>query len=99
MTWKDTAKASAGQAGYWGSFIGGLFGILGGAGLLFIPGVGSVMVAGGLVGVLAEWIEGMIIGGAGAAGAGGLVGALVGLGIPKEKAIKYETAIKAGSLH
>ncbi|MEH2091824.1 general stress protein [Nostoc sp.] len=28
LTWKDTAKAGAGEAGYWGSFFGGLFGIL-----------------------------------------------------------------------
>jgi hypothetical protein len=96
LTWKDTAKVGAGQAGYWGSFIGGLFGILSGVGLLFIPGVGPVIVAGHVVGVLAGWIEGMIVGGVGAAVAGGLVGALVGLGIPKEKALKYETAIKAG---
>lgn len=96
FTWKDGAKIGAGQAGYWGSFIGGLFGILSGVGLLFIPGVGPVIVAGHVVGVLAGWIEGMIVGGVGAAVAGGLVGALVGLGIPKEKALKYETEIKAG---
>ncbi|MBW4692699.1 MAG: DUF1269 domain-containing protein [Lyngbya sp. HA4199-MV5] len=96
FTWKDTAKAGAGEAGYWGSFFGGLFGILTGVGLLFVPGVGPVIVAGHVAGVLAGWIEGLIIGGVGAAVAGGLVGALVGLGIPKEKALKYETEIKAG---
>lgn len=96
FTWKDTAKAGAGEAGYWGSFFGGLFGILTGVGLLFVPGVGPVIVAGHAAGVLAGWIEGMIVGGVGAAVAGGLVGALVGLGIPKEKALKYETEIKAG---
>ncbi|MBD2158789.1 general stress protein [Leptolyngbya sp. FACHB-16] len=96
LTWKDTAKTGAGEAGYWGTFFGGLFGILTGVGLLFIPGVGPVIVAGHAVGVLAGWIEGMIVGGVGAAVAGGLVGALVGLGIPKEQALKYETEIKAG---
>lgn len=96
LTWKDTAKVGAGEAGYWGSFFGGLFGILTGVGLLFIPGVGPVIVAGHVVGVLAGWIEGMVVGGVGAAVAGGLVGALVGLGIPKDKALKYETDIKAG---
>lgn len=96
LTWKDTASLGAGSAGYWGSFFGGLFGILTGAGLLFIPGVGPVIIAGHIVGVLAGWIEGMVIGGVGAAIAGGLVGALVGLGIPKDKALKYETEIKAG---
>ena len=64
--------------------------------MLFIPGVGPVIVAGHAAGVLAGWIEGMIVGGVGAAVAGGLVGALVGLGIPKEQALKYETEIKAG---
>ena len=96
LTWKDTAKAGAGEAGYWGSFFGGLFGILTGVGLLFIPGVGPVIVAGHAAGVLAGWLEGMILGGVGAAVAGGLVGALVGLGIPKEQALKYETEIKVG---
>jgi hypothetical protein len=96
LTWKDTAKAGAGEAGYWGTFFGGLFGILTGVGLLFVPGVGPVIVAGHIAGVLAGWIEGMIVGGVGAAVAGGLVGALVGLGIPKEQALKYETEIKAG---
>jgi hypothetical protein len=96
LTWKDTAKAGAGEAGYWGTFFGGLFGILTGVGLLFVPGVGPVIVAGHVAGVLAGWIEGMIVGGVGAAVAGGLVGALVGLGIPKEQALKYETEIKAG---
>ncbi|CAN1210355.1 general stress protein [Tumidithrix helvetica PCC 7403] len=97
LTWKDTAKTGAEGAGYWGSFFGGLFGILSGAGALFIPGVGPVVIAGPVVGVLAGWLEGMIIGGVGAAVGGGLVGALVGLGIPKEKALKYEIGIKAGN--
>jgi hypothetical protein len=97
LTWKDTAKAGAGAAGYWGTFLGGLFGILTGAGVLFIPGVGPVVVVGPIVGVLAGWIEGMIVGGVGAAIVGGLAGVLVGLGIPKDKALKYETEIKAGN--
>ncbi|MBW4444826.1 MAG: general stress protein [Plectolyngbya sp. WJT66-NPBG17] len=96
FTWKDTAKAGAKEAGYWGTFFGSFFGILTGAGLLFVPGVGPVIVAGHVAGALAVWIEGMIVGGVGAAVAGGLVGALVGLGIPKEQALKYETEIKAG---
>ena len=96
LTWKDTAKAGAGEAGYWGTFFGGLFGILTGVGLLFIPGVGPVIVAGHVAAVLAGWLEGMIVGGMGAAVAGGLVGALVGLGIPKDQALKYETEIRAG---
>lgn len=45
LTWKDAAKSGAGAANYWGSFLGGLFGILAGARLLFVPGVGQVIVA------------------------------------------------------
>ena len=96
LTWKDAAKSGAGAAGYWGSFFGGLFGILAGAGLLFVPGVGQVIIAGPIVGVLAGWLEGMLVGGVGAAVVGGLTGALIGLGIPKEQALKYEFDIKAG---
>ena len=96
LTWKDTAKVGAIATGYWGSFFGGLFGILAGAGMLFVPGVGQVIVAGPIVGVLAGWLEGIIVGGVGAAVVGGLAGALAGLGIPKEQALKYEIEIKAG---
>jgi uncharacterized membrane protein len=39
LSWKDTAKAGAAGGGYWGSFVGGLFGILAGAGVIFIPGM------------------------------------------------------------
>ncbi len=64
--------------------------------MLFVPGVGQVIVAGPIVGVLAGWLEGIIVGGVGAAVVGGLAGALAGLGIPKEQALKYEIEIKAG---
>ncbi len=39
LTWKDTAKVEATGGAYWGTFVGGLFGILAGAGVLFIPGI------------------------------------------------------------
>ncbi|UFP93280.1 general stress protein [Gloeobacter morelensis] len=96
LTWRDTAKEGAVSAGYWGGFFGGLFGILVGAGVLFIPGVGQVVIAGPIAGVLAGWLEGLLLGAAGGAAAGGLVGALVGLGIPEGKAIKYDSDIQAG---
>jgi uncharacterized membrane protein len=96
LTWKDTAKAGAAGSGYWGSFVGGLFGILAGAGVLFIPGMAPIVVAGPIAGVLAGWLEGTLVGGAGAAAVGGLVGALGGLGIPKHEVLKYEAKIQAG---
>ncbi len=96
LTWKDTAKAGAAGGGYWGSFVGGLFGILAGAGVLFIPGVAPIIIAGPIAGVLAGWLEGTLVGAAGAAAVGGLAGALAGLGIPKHELVKYETQIQAG---
>jgi hypothetical protein len=96
LTWKDTAKAGATGGGYWGSFVGGLFGILAGAGVLFIPGMAPIVISGPIVGLLAGWLEGTLVGGAGAGAVGGLAGALGGLGIPKHEVLKYETKIQAG---
>jgi uncharacterized membrane protein len=96
LTWKDTAKAGATGGAYWGSFVGGLFGILAGAGVVFIPGMAPLVIAGPIAGVLAGWLEGTLVGGAGAAAVGGLAGALGGLGIPKHEVVKYETQIQAG---
>lgn len=96
LTWQDVATDGAKGAGYWGSFVGGLFGILAGAGVLFIPGVGQVVIAGPVVGVLAGWLEGTLAGAAGGAAIGGLAGALSGLGIPKGEIIKYEAKIESG---
>ena len=96
LTWKDTAKAGAAGGGYWGSFIGGLFGILAGAGVLFIPGMAPIIIAGPVAGVLAGWLEGTLVGAAGAAAVGGLAGALGGIGSPRNEVLKYETQIEAG---
>lgn len=96
LTWKDTAQAGAAASGYWGSFVGGLFGILAGAGVLFIPGMAPLIIADPITGVLAGWLEGTLVGGAGAAAVGGLAGALAGLGIPSHEVLKYETQIQAG---
>ena len=96
LSWKDTSKAGAAGGAYWGTFVGGLFGILAGAGIIFIPGMAPLIIAGPITGVLAGWLEGTLVGGAGAAAIGGLVGALGGLGIPKNEVLKYETKIQAG---
>jgi uncharacterized membrane protein len=96
LSWQDTSKAGATGGVYWGTFFGGLFGILVGAGVIFIPGMAPLVIAGPITGVLAGWLEGTIVGGAGAAAIGGLAGALGGLGIPKNEVLKYETKIQAG---
>ena len=84
----DYAKAGAGT----GAWFGGLFGLLVGAAFLILPGVGPVVVAGPLAAALLAGLEGAIAGTA----LGSLAGALVGWGVPKDRALKYETQIKGG---
>jgi hypothetical protein len=73
-----------------GGAIGGTLGLLAGIGALAIPGVGPLIAAGPIVGLLA---------GVGAGGAvGTLVGALVGMGIPEYEAKRYEGRVKDGGI-
>ena len=80
---------------YWGklgAFWGGVWGLLVGAAVLFIPGVGPIIVAGSVVTWIAAALEGaLVVGGLSALGAG-----LYSLGIPKDSIVKYETSVKAG---
>ncbi|GGA80548.1 hypothetical protein GCM10011507_34710 [Edaphobacter acidisoli] len=73
-----------------GGIVGGTLGLLVGIGVIAIPGVGPLIVAGPIIAALA---------GLGAGGAvGGIVGALVGLGIPEYEAKRYEGAVKDGGI-
>ena len=80
---------------YWGkmgAFWGGIWGLLFGAAFFAIPGVGPVLIAGPLVTWIVGALEGaIVVGGLSAIGAG-----LYSIGIPKDSALKYETAIKGG---
>lgn len=71
-----------------GGVVGGLVGLIGSLTALTIPGVGP-LVAGG---ALASTLTGGVVG----AAAGGLVGALVGLGIPEDKAKMYSDRVSRG---
>ncbi|HUR44439.1 MAG TPA: DUF2382 domain-containing protein [Candidatus Saccharimonadales bacterium] len=73
-----------------GGAIGGTLGWLAGIGALAIPGVGPLIAAGPIMGLL----TGAAVGGA----AGGVVGALVGLGIPEHEARHYEERLKQGHI-
>ena len=84
----DCAKAGA-ETGTW---LGGLFGLFIGAGFLVLPGLGLIVVAGPISAALLAGIEGAVTGSA----LGSLAGALVGWGVPKDRAIKYETQVKGG---
>ncbi|NES96585.1 MAG: histidine kinase [Desertifilum sp. SIO1I2] len=71
-----------------GGVVGGLVGLIGSLTALTVPGFGP-LVAGG---ALASTLTGGVVG----AAAGGLVGALVGLGIPEDKAKMYSDRVSRG---
>jgi hypothetical protein len=68
-----------------GAIIGGIAGLA----ALAIPGVGAILAAGPLAAAL-----GAMTG----ASLGGLVGAFSGLGVPKEEAIAFDEAVRAGGV-
>ncbi len=83
----DRMKTWGGIGAAWG----GLWGLLFGSAFFFVPGIGPVAVAGSLAAALVGALEGAaVVGGLSAVGAG-----LVGLGLSKEQAIKYERDLKA----
>jgi hypothetical protein len=88
VTVGDVARPAAGT----GAWVGGLFGLLVGAAFLWVPGVGPLVVAGSLAAMLLGGVEGAVAG----AAVSGLLGWLLGLGISREKILKYEEAVKAG---
>jgi uncharacterized membrane protein len=73
-----------------GGILGGIGGLLLGAGALAIPGIGPIVAAG----PIAAALGGAAVG----AGAGGIVGALVGLGIPEDEAKEYERSVEEGDI-
>src|ERR1700677_3376957 len=80
---KFWGKRGAFWGGLWGLFFGGVF--------LMVPVVGQVMVLGYLATAVASAIEGaVVVGGLSVLGA-----ALVGMGVPKNSVLQYETALKA----
>ena len=80
----DAALEGAG----FGAWMGGLFGLLMGFGMFVFPVAGTLFVLGPLAG--------MIAGAVGGAGMGALVNGLMALGIPKDKALKYQSRLQAG---
>ncbi|NJN04630.1 MAG: hypothetical protein HC816_20315 [Leptolyngbyaceae cyanobacterium RM1_1_2] len=87
---KDEQAAGGAKAGaIAGSATGGVMGLVGSLGVLAIPGVGPVLEVGVLL------ANGLLGAGLGAAG-GSLIGALVGWGVPEEKANYYNSRVDAG---
>ena len=73
-----------------GAWFGGMFGLFIGAGFLILPGLGLVVVAGPIAAALLAGIEGAVAGTA----LGSLAGAFIGWGVPKDRAINYETQVR-----
>lgn len=69
-----------------GGILGGLAGLLIGAGSMVIPGLGIVAAAGPITGLLSGAVT------------GGIVGGLIDLGIPESRSRQFETDIKAGKI-
>ena len=83
----DRMKSWGGLGAFWG----GIWGLLFGAGIFLIPGIGPVLIGGPFLAALVGALESaVVVGGLSAVAAG-----LVSQGIPKESAIKYEAQIKA----
>jgi hypothetical protein len=84
------APEGAVAGGSSGAVIGGALGWLAGVGALAVPGIGPIIAAGPIMGLL---------GGIGMGGTiGGVMGALIGLGIPEYEAKRYEGRVRRGSI-
>lgn len=82
----DRMKAWGKLGGFWG----GLWGLMVGSGFFSVPGIGPVLLAGPVLIWIMGALEGaVLLGGLSAIGAG-----LVGMGIPQNSVIEYETALK-----
>lgn len=68
--------------------IGGVAGLLAGASVFFIPGIGPIVALGGLIATL--------VGGVGGAFLGNLVGALTAWGVPEDDASRYVEHVRMG---
>ncbi|MGE5327950.1 MAG: hypothetical protein ACM3KR_00375 [Deltaproteobacteria bacterium] len=69
-----------------GGVLGGLAGLLIGAGTMVIPGIGIIAAAGPITGLISGAIT------------GGIVGGLVDLGIPEDESREYENDVKEGKV-
>jgi hypothetical protein len=75
-----------------GAWLGGLFGLLVGAAFIWFAGFGSLMVADPLATAFVGGVDRAVIGGAG----GGVLGALVGWGVSRDRALKHEQGLQGG---
>ena len=82
----DRIKSWGGRGAFWGS----LWGLLFSPAVFILPGIGLLALAGPVVVALVSALEGaVVVGSISALGA-----AMMQIGVPKDQAIKYETALK-----
>lgn len=96
-TTKADEGAGAGAVG--GTVLGGALGLLVGAGLLAIPGIGPVLAAGPLaaaIGTTAATVGAGALGAGIGAATGGLIGGLAGAGVPEAEAEYYAEGVRRG---
>jgi hypothetical protein len=96
---ESAAADGAGTGAVSGTVLGGALGLLVGAGLLAIPGIGPVLAAGPLaagIGTIAATVGAGALGAGIGAATGGLMGGLVGAGVPKEDAEHYAEGVRRG---
>jgi hypothetical protein len=77
---------------YWGklgAFWGGVWGLLFGAAVFWVPGLGPLVVGGPLVSWIVAGLEGAVVVG----GLSALGGGLYSIGIPRDSILKYEREI------
>ena len=82
---------------YWGeegAIWGGLWGLLFGAALFAVPGIGPILVAGPLVGCIVAGLESAVVGG----GVSALGAGLLNIGIPKDSLLEYENALQSSRI-
>jgi len=91
-TYKETAVAnedvSAGEGAAFGTVVGALTGALASLGSLVIPGVGLAVVAGPIIGALTGAVAGGVT--------GGVVAALIDSGVSEEEAPYYAEGVRRG---
>jgi hypothetical protein len=83
-----TSGEIAGRSAATGAWVGGLFGVLAGTALLFVPGAGPLIVLGPLAAAAVGAAEGALV-------AGGL-GAILGHFVEERHIPKYEELVRAG---
>jgi hypothetical protein len=95
------AANTTGTGAVGGSVVGGAVGLLVGAGLLAIPGIGPVLAIGPLaaaIGTIGAAVGYTALGAGVGASVGGLAGSLIGAGVPEATAHIYAEGVRRGGV-